>query len=309
MIFDISFNATYDMYNGIYNKKQKHDPDLDIVLQRSYDNGVIPFIVGTNYGSSLKSIEIAKTYNTYCYVGIHPNDASNFIHEINKVIELIQLYDNIYCTNLLSSCSDYTSNKPKQIRFLNKEILNPIIAVGECGLDYYRQHSSMQDQKYIFKKLLDLNKKHYFIHSRNSHRDLMEILCDYNIEAVIHSFDGTIEEANEIIKKGYYIGINGHSIKENCDMLNQIDINKILLETDAPYCNIGKSYDGYKYIKSHLQESKKDNQDLIFKGRNEPCKIIQVVEALSEIYNIEYKNLEKILYKNALEFFDLIHED
>ncbi|KAM0685172.1 hypothetical protein COBT_003619 [Conglomerata obtusa] len=92
-------------------------------------------------------------------------------------------------------------------------------------------------------------------------------------------------------------------------MLNQIDINKILVETDAPYCNIGKSYDGYKYIKSHLQESKKYNQDSIFKGRNEPCKIILVIEALSEIYNIEYNKLKGILYKNALEFFDLTHED
>ncbi|KAM0676102.1 TatD DNase [Gurleya vavrai] len=286
MIFDISFNAADEMYNGFYNNSKKHDPDLDIVMQRSFKNNILPFFVGKNYETSKKCLQLANKYNTFCYLGLHPNNATENKEDIDKIINLINEQKNI--------------EKPNNFR--NK---NTFIAVGECGLDFYRNFANKNDQKEIFTKLLDLNEKCYFIHSRNSHRELLEIIDDYKLKGVVHSFDGTIEEARDLIKKGLFIGINGHSLKENLHYIKEIDISKILIESDAPYCGIGKTYEGYKYIKTYFEETKKYNSDKIFKRRNEPCKTIQIMEVLSSLYDIEIEELEKILFDNTIQCFGL----
>ncbi len=76
---------------------------------------------------------------------------------------------------------------------------------------------------------------------------------------VVHSFTGTIEEARELMDLGLYIGINGCSFKtiENCDVVKAIDLDKMMIETDGPWCEVRPSHEGYKY----LIEKKKEEQE------------------------------------------------
>lgn len=293
MIYDIACNITDVMYDGIYNNVKKHENDIDNVLYRSHKENVIPFFVGNNYANSIKCLNIAQKYNTLCYAGIHPNDAYKHINEIDQVKEFI--IENINKLNPTPNSNNLT--------FFKSPITN-LIAVGECGLDYYRHTSCVKDQKYVFTSQLDLNCERYFLHSREAHRDMMEILCDYKHKGVIHSFDGTLEEAEEIIRLGYFIGINGHSLKK-VDAVSGIDMNRVMIESDAPYCKMGKTYDGYKCIKTFFSDSKKYNKDVLFRRRNEPVNTVQVIEVLSSLWCIDIKELEDVIERNTKIFFDI----
>lgn len=295
MIFDIALNITDTMYSGIYNGIKKHDSDHETVLSRSYTNNITPFFVGNNLTNSFECLRLSRMYNTYCYAGIHPNDASTHKHEIHAISEFI--------LSNINTCNHekHTDTNPN-FQFFQKPI-NNLVAVGECGLDYYHTISDKKDQKEVFQALLNLNCDRYFLHSRDSHRDMMDMLCDYKFKKVIHSFDGTIEDALEIIKLGCYIGINGHSLKKVGD-IREIDMNRVMVESDAPYCRMGKTYEGYQYIKTFFDETKKYSRDKVFRRRNEPVNTVQVVEVLSAIYNIEMDDLKSILYQNTSSFFE-----
>ena len=85
-----------------------------------------------------------------------------------------------------------------------------------------------------------------------------------------------------------FIGINGCSLKtqENIDTLRQVPLERIMLETDAPYCEIRASHAGSKYVKSKLPAKNKRTPDYLLKGRNEPCKILEVLQAVGQIMEV-----------------------
>lgn len=258
MLIDISCNFT---------DQQFKENELDEIIQRSKNNKILPIFVGIDIESSIRSLNLSKKYDTFSYAGIHP------LHSKNTNENISDIFNNKY------------SN---------------LIGIGECGLDYYRlEYSDKETQKRIFKLQLDLQGERYFIHSRDSQRDLLEILSDYSINGVIHSFTGTVEESKELIKKGYFIGINGCSLKneEGIEVLRDLPIERILIETDSPYCKIRPSYSGYKYVKTFY------NQPKILKKRNEPCCLRQIAEVVGEIKGIEIKELEKKLEENNINFF------
>lgn len=113
------------------------------------------------------------------------------------------------------------------------------------------------------------------------------------ISGVVHSFDGTTDEAEILIKMGFYIGINGVSMrsKESIEVLKRIPLNRILLETDSPYCLIRKSYAASEY------------SDVVKAKHNEPSFIIQNAKALANIKNISLEEVEKVCFENTLRVF------
>lgn len=131
---------------------------------------------------------------------------------------------------------------------------NKIVAIGECGLDYDRLHFCPADvQKKYFERQLDLVVKYQlplFLHCRNSFEDFYDIiqrnLSKITNGGVVHSFDGTIEEAKKLIELGFYIGINGCSLKtaEQLKVVAEIPNERILVETDCPWCAIRPSHAG-----------------------------------------------------------------
>jgi len=117
------------------------------------------------------------------------------------------------------------------------------IAVGECGLDYARLHlSSKEAQLKYFPPQLHLATKYnlpLFLHSRDAHQDLTAILRahPHPLRGVVHSFDGTWDEAQDLLGMGFLIGLNGCSLRteESIEVVRRIPLESLLVERYAPH--------------------------------------------------------------------------
>ncbi|MGN1028857.1 MAG: TatD family hydrolase [Bacilli bacterium] len=192
------------------------DEDRENILSEIHSNGVALIL---NCQSSYESIE--KTYNLtidndfiYGALGIHPENADEFNDTVESEI----------------------------INLINKN--EKILAIGEIGLDYYwDENPSKEVQKEVFRRQMKLAEKlnlPVVIHDRDAHSDTLEILKEFpNVKGILHCFSGSVEFAMECIKLGYYIGIGGvvtfKNAKKVVEVVSKIPMEKILVETDAPY--------------------------------------------------------------------------
>ena len=136
--------------------------------------------------------------------------------------------------------------------------------MGEFGLDYDRLHyASKSIQLHSFAAQLKVAASispqlPLFLHSRAAHDDFVRLLKDAFGEklerlekgGVVHSFTGTAEEMRELMDLGLYIGINGCSFKtvENCAVVKEVHLDRLMIETDGPWCEVRPSHEGYKYL-------------------------------------------------------------
>lgn len=238
---DIGVNLTDPMFRGSYHGKQSHQDDLDIVLTRASKAGVIAQILtGGNLEESHEALSLASEQEGfYSTAGCHPTRTS----EMEAYAEGAEAY----LSKIRTLIEESKAGKGK------------IVAVGECGLDYDRLHFSPEDvQKKHFATQLDLAaqvKLPLFLHSRAAHRDFVDIvkpkidsihetLSSHASEGhkddpqakrvgVVHSFTGTVEEVQELLDLGLFIGINGCSLKtqENLEVLKHIPLSRLMLET------------------------------------------------------------------------------
>ena len=104
-----------------------------------------------------------------------------------------------------------------------------------------------------------------------------------------------------------YIGLNGCSLKteENLEIAKQVPLDRLMIETDCPYCDIRNSHASSKFVKTKFPSSKKEkySEDKMVKDRNEPCTIVQVVEVLAALYGIDEEKLCEITWQNTLKMF------
>ncbi|XP_046674379.1 putative deoxyribonuclease TATDN1 [Homalodisca vitripennis] len=290
-LIDIAANLTDPMYKGIYNGTKKHEPDLSNVLSRAWKQGLEKIIItGTSLEESKEAVEIAKTDDRlFCTVGCHPTRCDEF----NK-----SGHDK-YLQALSDLCE---AHKDK------------VVAVGECGLDYDRiQFCARETQLKYFEHQLELAKSWklpLFLHCRNAAEDVAKVLQRHQDSlhgGVIHSFDGTVDHAQMFISLGYYIGINGCSLKtaENLEVVKRLPANRLLLETDAPWCDIRPSHSGARYVTTTLPSVKKEkwSPDCLVKSRNEPANIIQVLEVVAAVRNENPETLSAIVLSNTLDLF------
>lgn len=240
--------------NGIYRGTYRHESDIDLVIERAINVGVNKIIItcGT-IEESRKAIETVRYLNTkyssnnnpqiqfYSTVGVHPTrcqqvfvdqTTTNNDNDENDQISIIKKTDDELIQELLDIAYDGMKDQT-------------IIAIGEIGLDYDRlEFSPIDIQKKYFVLQLQTLAKHtnlpLFLHNRNVSSDLFDILSEYhdcwNNGGVVHSFDDTIELANQFIQSfdNIYIGLNGCSLrtKDNLNTVSQIPLQKILLETE-----------------------------------------------------------------------------
>ena len=173
-------------------------------------------VVGFDYESSLKAIEIAKRFPNTCRaaVGIHPSEVSkiNIDSECKKIEGII--------------------NAPE------------VIAVGEIGLDYHYGVEDKEEQIELLKKQIVLSNKYskpIIFHVRDAFGDFMNIINNITInkKGVIHCFSGSKEIALELTNKGFYLGVGGvltfKNSKEIKNVILNMDKTKLLFETDSPY--------------------------------------------------------------------------
>lgn len=235
-----------------------------------------------------------------------------------------------------------------------------LVALGEFGLDYDRLHyCNKAVQLHSFEAQLKLAAElqpplPLFLHSRAAHADFLSRLkasFGDGLErlergAVVHSFTGSAEEADELMKLGLYIGINGCSFKtaENCAVVREIALDRIMLETDGPWCEVRPSHEGWKYLAeagpasepseeseapstkhasrptggkpakvgleskdSRFKTVKKEKwqEGAMVKGRNEPCSIERVARIVAGIKGVRVEDVCEAAWRNTVAVFGL----
>ncbi len=191
----------------------RFDDTRDEILSKMPENNVCGIInCGTNISTSCFSLELSQKYPfVYAAIGYHPESINDTaIFEKDKLTELAK--------------NDKT------------------VAIGEIGLDYYWDTTHKNKQIEFFEKQLVLAKEldlPVIIHDREAHGDTLEILKKHKPKGVLHCFSGSIEMAREVIKLGLYIGVGGvitfKNSKKLTEIVKEIPLTRILLETDAPY--------------------------------------------------------------------------
>lgn len=159
-----------------------------------------------------------------------------------EILELSKKYDNVYAA-LGYDHSVVNEITNDDLKLLENQIQNEkVVAIGEIGLDYYLIKDNKEKQKQLFIKELDLAEKYnlpVIVHSRDAVQDVYDILKTKNLKGSIHCYSGSTQMAQEFIKIGFYIGIDGpitfKNNKKQREMVKNIDINHILVETDSPY--------------------------------------------------------------------------
>ncbi|KMV66383.1 Mg-dependent DNase [Encephalitozoon cuniculi EcunIII-L] len=260
MLIDIAVNITDKLL-------AKDENSVEEVIRRCKDSKVLPIFTGLDHQTSKICMNLAKKYKTVSTAGIHPTSSSRYSN-IDEIVPLV---------------NDET-----------------VVAIGECGLDYDRlEFADKVSQKRIFRSQLDLGGSCYFFHSRSCHRDFMEIVSDYRIRGVVHSFTGSIEEARELIKKGLFIGINGCSVKtlEGIEVVRSLPLESLLIETDSPYCKIRRSYAGFEYVTTDFSQQK------ALKKKNEPCCVVQMAEVVSNATGKDYDLVVETILDNTIGLY------
>lgn len=196
--------------------EEEYELDREEVLERARGAGVAYINnVGYNLESSRRAITLAENHNmVYASVGFHPHNA-------------------------IEAGPDYLGE------LKNMSAHPRVVALGEIGLDYYRDLSPREMQRKVFREQLSLARElslPVIIHDRDAHGDLMDILRDLRLGAaggVMHCYSGSWEMAQECLAMGFYISIAGPVTYQNAsrlkDVAGRVPIDRLLLETDAPY--------------------------------------------------------------------------
>jgi len=247
---------------------KRFDNDLDEVIDRAVINNITKFGLICSQLSDLD--KLLKIYNRYSKdmfftIGVHPHHANEFNDE--------------YLKNLKESINN---NNPH--------------AIGETGLDFFRNLSTYEEQVYAFEEqikiAIDTNKP-LFLHQRDAHDDFIKILRKYSSDinkAVVHCFTGTQKELEDYLELDCYIGVTGWicDAKRNIELrktIKNIPLEKLMIETDCPYL-----------IPKNLKEKPKNN-------RNEPNNLNHIVAEISTLINIDEDLLRDETFKNTLDFF------
>ena len=232
--------------------------DIENVIREAKENKVKYLINnGCEKDSNKEVIEsITKYKNVYGALGIHPEEVESYADE--------------------------------DIEYIKQNLKNPkIIAIGEIGLDYHYSKDNKEKQIALFEKQLKLAEEFnmpVIIHSRQATEDTINILKKYKVTGVIHSFSGSLEVAKIYINMGFLLGINGVITFKNCnlkDIIKDIGLENIILETDAPYLtpvpNRGK--------------------------QNAPKYILDIAKFIAEVLNVTEEEVEFITTNNAKKLY------
>ena len=236
--------------------------DIDDVISRAKAVGVEKFYlpsISSKYNKSMHDLEKKFPDDIFCMIGLHPCSVDD-----NFDLEL-----------------DFVKKKIKEHNYK---------AIGEIGIDLFHEKKYFDQQVIAFEQQIKLaieNDLPIVIHSRDSFDEIFEVLEKFKCEklrGIFHCFTGNIDQARRIIDLNFHLGIGGVLTFKNgkiSEFLNEIPINKIVLETDSPYL-APSPYRG---------------------TRNESSYLKIIADKLAEIYNLKIDEISKITQQNSIEVF------
>lgn len=301
---DIGFNISDGMFHGKYHDKQAHESDFLQILERARSCGVVSMLCTSSFCDEAEhTIQLCRDPESNlrcrlrCTAGIHPCRATEFAEgEANIIDRLDKIIE--------EGVRDGT-----------------VVAIGECGLDYDRFNYCGQELQLIsFQAQLPLVAKFnlpLFLHNRNTNGDFLRIMRE-NIHllsagGVVHSYTDSLEEMLELANLGLYIGVNGCSIRteEGIKVVEQIPSHLLMLETDSPWCSIKPTHPSHKLISTTFKSVKKEKFKMgsLVKDRNEPCHMINVLEAVAKIRKIDPVTLAQQVHDNTRRLFPTLFTD
>lgn len=238
--------------------------ELDEIISRAKQNNIDFILVpATDIKTAQQVIDLTKKYEMiYGAVGVHPHDTKDwdpsFIPKIEKLAKN-----------------------------------NKIVAIGEIGLDYYYDFSPKEKQIDAFKAQIELALKldlPIIVHNRDSDEDVMEIIrsyCGSGLKAQFHCFNGSIEDAMELVGMNYMISFTGNITFKKADnlrkVLQHIPPENLLLETDSPFMT-----------------------PVPHRGkRNEPSYVKYIAEQIAELHNLRLLDVARITSFNTFRTFGI----
>jgi TatD DNase family protein len=252
---------------------QDYENDLEKVIKNAIEVGVRKIIVpGIDVASSRQSIELSEKFPEFIYaaIGIHPNHSSGVTQVDFEVLVNLAAHPNV-------------------------------VAIGEIGLDFYRDKVTMDDQVYVFNEMLSISKisgKPICLHNREADTRILEILDPWHSDliksqsilaekpGVFHSFSGSKNISEWALSHDFFLGISGPvTFSKSQDLQNkirEIDLSHILVETDAPY------------LSPHPYRGK----------RNEPSNVRFICEKIAEIKDIGFDEVISRTSENANFLFN-----
>lgn len=233
---------------------------VDAVLHRAEEADVKKIItVGINSGDSQKAVELAATYeNIWATVGVHPHEAA----EIDQGLAYIK---------------DLAKRRK-------------VVAIGECGLDFFKNYSSEDDQERALRKQVELAQElnlPVVFHVRDAFDKFFEIMRDYKVRGVVHSYTADVKTMQKIVERGWLIALNGimtfSKDDEHKDLIKQIPDAQLILETDCPFLSPAG-----------------------FRGKqNEPARVVDIGTFIAEARGSTIEQLAYSTTKNAERLFGI----
>jgi len=238
------------------------DRDREDVIRRAKEQGISYIInIGSSLLGSIKSVELARAYDCiYATAGIHPHEADSFNQDMRVALE----------------------------RLAKKE---KVVAIGEIGLDYFKNYSKAENQRELFLSLLKLAQAlnlPVVVHSRQATADTLKILKEaMPVKAVLHCFSGDNGFLKACLDLGFSISFTCNLTYKKAEDLRKmaklVPLEKLLLETDAPFL----SPEG-------------------FRGkRNEPSQIKLLAKYVAAIKGVTEEKIAEATSANAKNFFKL----
>eukprot|EP01102_Stenamoeba_stenopodia_P010514 TRINITY_DN3176_c0_g1_i1.p1 TRINITY_DN3176_c0_g1~~TRINITY_DN3176_c0_g1_i1.p1 ORF type:complete len:347 (+),score=55.14 TRINITY_DN3176_c0_g1_i1:54-1043(+) len=316
-LIDIGANLTDSCFRGIYRDKRAHEDDFGDVLERAQQVGLKKIIItsGTRQDTH-DAIELIKEHPNYLSttVGVHPTRCSQEFEP-----EGDETKGEEYLRSLLEIAQKHTA-----LNVVDGK-RGPIVAIGEFGLDYDRLHfCSKEIQLKWFERQFELSestKLPLFLHMRNAEEDFIEVVKKNRhrfTHGVVHSYTGeNPTHLKSLLDLNLYIGVNGCSLKtqQNLDIVKTIPLDRLMIETDAPYCDIKPSGPAAKYLNLKATpwpsvKKEKWKKGAVVKSRNEPCYIRQVLDVIAGVKGEDVQKVADQIYKNTcLVFFPWLLED
>ena len=242
-------------YDQMYN-------NLDTVLEEATENGVTKIIcIGTDLNTSKQSVEIANKYkNVYAAVGIHPHDSKDVTKDYLKDLEALAL----------------SSKK--------------VVAVGEIGIDHYRNISPKEIQEKVMIEQMELAQSlslPIIFHNRDADNDIIEILKQHSFSrAIAHCYSSDLSFAEQLIDLNVLLSFSGNVTFKNSinqSAIKNITLKDFVLETDCPFL-----------------------APQPFRGKpNEPKYVKDIALFISDLLDIEFEEIAIQTTNNAESFFKI----